>query len=506
MGGSSKAPTPPDPTETGAAQTSTNVNTAIANAFLQNMDRTTPDGSLTYDQTGSYTMTGPDGTSYQIPRFTATETLSPVGEQIRQQNNETQLGMAQIGNQATDRLGSLLSSAMDFRGVPEIGPAPGTSPDQITADMFMGDVKRSGILDKTNPYKDAVNPYAETTPAGDNPHRFGGDKDAKRAANPYSRQNYFGDDYSRKESYGFGTRTVTEPSAEEEAERKRLSQEWNAARKENAQQWDARQERKGEKNAAKAAEWEAENKADRRAWREKRDAAQERYDRRYGRALTKAEAAAEEARAKAEEQNAKWEVDTSPVGDYAMERQRVEDALLGRLQGSLDQRRKAKEADLLNSGISYGSAAYNAAQDDLSRGENDAQLAAILGAGQEQSRLVADALAGRQDVRAAQAQSYNQAQSVYNTNLAARQQGLSEQYARRNQPINEITALLSGSQVSSPGFQVNTPGGIPTVDQAGLINANYDQQFQKWQQDQQSKNDIIGGLLGFSSGLIRRPY
>ena len=47
-----KAPTPPDPKDTAAAQTSTNIGTAIANNTMGMVDQYTPDGSLKYATTG----------------------------------------------------------------------------------------------------------------------------------------------------------------------------------------------------------------------------------------------------------------------------------------------------------------------------------------------------------------------------------------------------------------------------------------------------------------------
>ena len=47
-------PTPPNPVVTAAAQTGTNVSTAIANTMLNRTNQVTPQGSLTYNTTGSH--------------------------------------------------------------------------------------------------------------------------------------------------------------------------------------------------------------------------------------------------------------------------------------------------------------------------------------------------------------------------------------------------------------------------------------------------------------------
>lgn len=76
-----------------------------------------------------------------------------------------------------------------------------------------------------------------------------------------------------------------------------------------------------------------------------------------------------------------------------------------------------------------------------------------------------------------------------------RDQALNEMLALRNQPINEITALLSGSQVSQPNFVNPNVSGIPTTDVAGIIS-NYDQQqMQNYQTQLASRNALLGNIF-----------
>jgi len=75
----SDPPTPPNPAQTAAAQTGTNVSTAVANSFLGNMNQITPDGMLRFDPTDTYSWTDPStGANYNLPRFTSTQLLSPA--------------------------------------------------------------------------------------------------------------------------------------------------------------------------------------------------------------------------------------------------------------------------------------------------------------------------------------------------------------------------------------------------------------------------------------------
>jgi len=117
----------------------------------------------------------------------------------------------------------------------------------------------------------------------------------------------------------------------------------------------------------------------------------------------------------------------------------------------------ALETKLANQGIARGSAAYSAAMDDFNRGKSDA---------------------------------YNQLL------LTGRGQSVQEALAERNQPINEITALLNGSQVSQPNF-INTPQSpVAGVDYIGLKNQQYQAQMQAYNQQVASKNAMMGGLFG----------
>lgn len=113
--GKPKPPKPPDPIATAAGQTSTNVATAIANARLQNVNQITPDGTLTFDETGLSTFNDPvTGNSFDIPSFTATQTLSPEQQAIQDQSRQAQLNLATLGQEQSGRLQGLLGTNVDL--------------------------------------------------------------------------------------------------------------------------------------------------------------------------------------------------------------------------------------------------------------------------------------------------------------------------------------------------------------------------------------------------------
>jgi hypothetical protein len=94
--------------------------------------------------------------------------------------------------------------------------------------------------------------------------------------------------------------------------------------------------------------------------------------------------------------------------DFSADRQRVEDALMQRLNPQMERDRAALETRLTNQGLQPGSEAYNRAIDEANRSSTDARLGAILSAGQEQSRLAGLANQSATFQNSAQQQAYNQ--------------------------------------------------------------------------------------------------
>lgn len=109
------APDPTPPKETSAASTSTNVATSIANAFLTNANEVTPDGTKTFDQTGSYSFTDPyTGKTYDIPRFTVTQTLSGAQQAIKDQQDASKLNLATLGNNQSAFLNDYMAEPFKY--------------------------------------------------------------------------------------------------------------------------------------------------------------------------------------------------------------------------------------------------------------------------------------------------------------------------------------------------------------------------------------------------------
>lgn len=224
--------------------------------------------------------------------------------------------------------------------------------------------------------------------------------------------------------------------------------------------------------------------------------------------------------------------------DFSEDRQRVEDALLERLNPGLERDKSALEARLASQGIRVGSEAYSAALADFGQQTNDARLSAILGAGEEQSRLAGLEAQRASFENSAQSQEFAQQSSRsafenaalqqsyqnqsaatqannqtalqgFNADLSqagaqnsARSDALNEAFAVRNQPINEITALSSGAQVQSPSFVSTNPAQLANTDVAGINFAAYNAEQQSYQAQLDQQNSLFGGLAGLGSSYI----
>ena len=334
------SPKPPDPAAVAAAQTGTNIGTAVANANLGFVNQVTDQGSLTYDQTGSYTWKDPETKKeYEIPKFTATSTMSPELRSLYDKGLTTQGNLADIGNQQSGMIKDHLSNPFKF------------AESEINVPELNGELGDAGSIRRT-----------------------------------------YGDDFSA-------------------------------------------------------------------------------------------------------------------------ERQRVEDALMERINPYLERDQERLRTQMVNQGFTIGDEGYNRGMQDFSRQANDARLGAILGASQEHSRLTGLEAQRAGFENAAQQQQFGQnvasadfgnqiEQAGFGNEVAL--QGINDQRAiqERNQPLNEISALLSGSQVSTPNFNVASAPQIPTVDLAGMTYDSYNAQQAQANANNQYNQQLMGSVLGLGANFI----
>lgn len=172
-------------------------------------------------------------------------------------------------------------------------------------------------------------------------------------------------------------------------------------------------------------------------------------------------------------------------------RQRVEEALLARLEPQFARDREAVESRLLNAGIERGTEAFARESDRLDRAQTDARLQAVLAGGQEQSRL-----AGLES--SIRGQLFGE--GVTNTELdnSARAQGIQELAFLRSLPINEVNALRTGSQVNTPTFPGVTPTNLAPNDPIAIATLAANQRNAAASNQQSGFNSLLnaGALLG----------
>lgn len=118
------------------------------------------------------------------------------------------------------------------------------------------------------------------------------------------------------------------------------------------------------------------------------------------------------------------------TGNYDATRKSVIDAMMGRANEDYAKQTDNANSNLIAAGIRPGTKAYADNQQMIERSRNDARANAEVAGG-------------------------NAAAQAYGVDEARRRQSITEQLAQRQTPLNEISALMSGSQVSNP-FQ--TPG------------------------------------------------
>lgn len=108
------SPAPPDPWQTAQAQSQWNNTTAQTQQALNMVDQSTPWGSLEYSQNGTQTIIGADGKPIQVPRYSATTTLSPEQQAIFEQAQTAQGNLAGLAADQSDFMRDYLNEPFSF--------------------------------------------------------------------------------------------------------------------------------------------------------------------------------------------------------------------------------------------------------------------------------------------------------------------------------------------------------------------------------------------------------
>jgi hypothetical protein len=492
------APTPPNPYQTAAAQTGTNVATGVANAFLNNINQNTPQGSLNYDVTGSYGWTDPStGQTYQIPRFTSTQSLNATQQGLQNTSDATKQALGNIGLSQAQKVGGILGTPFTpGSGAPGAGNAAGIlgAPQAQTSYNTGGAIQNSlgNYGQQQSTFGDTQQgPQYGFDGAGPIQSQFGDAGNIQNAlgnsgaiTRSYGPTDNFSADRSRVEGALYD-RLNPQLAKDRSAIEQRLadqgirygSQAYTSAMDDyNRQSNDARlavtaqggqeQQRMMDMAAQRAG---FENSAQMQAYNQQlgagnfaNSAQQQLYAQQQGRGQF-----ANQAQQQQFGQN-------QALGTFANQAQQ-QDYLQQQGRGEFA---NAAQAQNYNQALGAGSFT-NAAQ-----AQQNSQNAAQAGF-----------------YNAGAAQQLGQQQSGFNAQNAARNQYMQEQYQQRNQPLNEISALMSGSQVQQPNWLNSPTSQIATTDIGGLINQNFAQQQQNYQTANANWQSTMGGLLGLGGKL-----
>lgn len=154
--------------------------------------------------------------------------------------------------------------------------------------------------------------------------------------------------------------------------------------------------------------------------------------------------------------------------------QTAQDALLARIEPQFDRDEESLRTRLINQGITQGSEADSAAMEQFARAKTDARLQAAL--------------------------------RGFNYGDQARQQAIQEQSFGRNEPLNMINALRSGTQVQMPSF--NAPGmqqAVPGPDMLGAARGTYDAQLGGYNAQQAGRSNFMDGLFSLGAAGLSAP-
>lgn len=140
-------------------------------------------------------------------------------------------------------------------------------------------------------------------------------------------------------------------------------------------------------------------------------------------------------------------------------------AVMRRLQPTIQMEKEQFDAQMANQGIPLGSEAYQNAKRMFDERQNDKITSAII--------------------------------QGTDTGLRARAQGFNELGYMRNEPINTLSAVRSGSQVTNPNF-VTTPAG---ADYLGAAQSGYNAQLSASNAQNAAKNSFTSGLMSLGGTL-----
>jgi len=172
----------------------------------------------------------------------------------------------------------------------------------------------------------------------------------------------------------------------------------------------------------------------------------------------------------------------------------IESAIMSRYNTDSAKQNAAQEAKLAARGMAPGSQGYGSVQEQQDRSRTDAMNQAYLASG-------AESRAAQGAYNQAGLQRYQMGQDYAGSLNNLRQGQLQERLGLRNQPLNEITALLSGTQVNMPQFSPFSRQGFSAAPIGNYMEQNYAQQAQASANQMQGAYGLGGAAITGLFGL-----
>jgi hypothetical protein len=168
-----------------------------------------------------------------------------------------------------------------------------------------------------------------------------------------------------------------------------------------------------------------------------------------------------------------------------------QEAIMSRLNPSLARQRTTTETNLINQGLRPGTEAYDNAIRSLGEQETDARTQAVL------QGLNLDIGANQQG--------FGQQLEAGKFGNTAQQQALAEAIQLRQLPLNEITALMSGSQIQNPQFGAYSGATVNAAPMFAATQAQGQFDANKYNQEVAQANAQTAGMYSLGGAALGAP-
>lgn len=454
-----KTPKAPDPYKQANAQAGANRDAAISGSIINNIDESSPFGSVTYTRGEDETYIDSSGKEVTVPRYRRDVTLSEEQQALYDRQTQAGKNLGDLAVSQSARLNDVLNEPFDPKNLPDRASSEGIrtdvnlrrDPDQMG---FNGPAVQHGTQlerqKRTHGYSGPgtqVQSGAEIRDAGP----------IQRTVGPAD----YSKDRDRVEDAVMSRYDRLDKRSREAAEAQLINQgltpgsnAWNARMEELDQsRTDARMQAilAGGQEQSRLAGLE-------RAQGEFANNAQQQQ---FGQNQTTGLFALERMRA---ENAAQQQDHDQHLSGAQFERQGV----------ALDNQSSIQEAELANRAQQqiYGQHATNRSFERQ-------------GVAQDNQTTLQE-IATNNDAVSQKAA----------LDASLRQQALQEEFALRNQPINEISGLMSGAQVTAPQFSAPYRQSVQAAPVGDYIQQNYQSRLN-------SNQGLMSGLFGLGSSVIQ---